>query len=101
MGNPPQDVLVDHRNGDSLDNRRANLRLCSYSQNTANSAIRRDNTSGRKGVSFQSGRKKPWIAKIQVEGRERYLGHYSTAEEAGEAYRIGAIEAFGEFARCA
>lgn len=87
---------VDHINGDGLDNRRANLRLATNSQNGAN----RPRTSGRgrsqyRGVSARGGK---WTAQIRVDGRIRNLGTFTTEREAAEAYDVAAIAAWGEFA---
>lgn len=87
---------VDHINGNTLDNRRSNLRLCSASQNGANSRIRK-NTSGFKGVSFNSGR---WVARIRVRRRLIHLGRFIHPQEAALAYDHAARQHFGEFALC-
>lgn len=90
--------LVDHANGDGLDNRRANLRLATPSQNGANIAAPRSNTSGYKGVNLyrRTGR---WRAHITVAQRQRHLGYFATAEEAARAYDSAALAAWGAFAR--
>lgn len=91
-------AYVDHRDSDGLNNRRSNLRPATASQNLANSRLRRDNTSGFKGVTFfrRTGR---WAAQITVAGKARGLGYFATAEEAAACYDAAAIEAWGEFAR--
>lgn len=89
---------VDHRNGDGLDNRRANLREANRTQNNANARRRVDNTSGFKGVTFDA-RINRWSARIHVNNQRRSLGYHATAEEAARAYDAAAHEAFGEFAR--
>ena len=90
---------VDHLNNDGLDNRRSNLRLCSQSQNLANS-IPRHNLSGLKGTSLVRYKTQiKWKGKIKHQGTEYYLGVFDTPEEAHEAYKKKAIELFGEFAR--
>jgi hypothetical protein len=93
---------VDHKNGKPDDNRWCNLRLATASQNIANSKRRRDNTSGFKGVSYHRhnrSRSKKWRAVIFHGGRQHYLGHYTTPEEAHAAYCAAAKDAFGKFAR--
>lgn len=94
----PVGVLVDHRNGNGLDNRRANLRLATRSQNGANSGLSRRNTSGYKGVSWRSdlGR---WHSSIKIDGRSRHLGYFNSREDAAQAYNAAAVEAWGPFAR--
>ena len=89
---------VDHINGDTMDNRRANLRLATRSQNKANSRRPRSNTSGYKGVKWSKKHRK-WEASIKVNYRLRFLGYFNAPEEAYEAYCQAAKQYFGEFAR--
>ncbi len=92
--------LVDHANGDALDNRRSNLRICTASQNNQNSRRRGDNTSGFKGVTHRASLpRRPWVAKVHVDGRQIFVGYFATAEEAARAYDRAAIAHYGEFAR--
>jgi hypothetical protein len=91
----PADKDVDHRNGEGLDNRRGNLRLCTESQNLGNSRIRVDNTSGYKGVHRFCGR---WRARIALNGKRRSLGMFADPWEAAQAYNRAALEQWGEFA---
>ena len=92
--------IIDHINGDRADNRIANLRNGKQWQNMGNSQIRRDNTSGYKGVSYFK-RDGTWMAQIRCQGRYKFLGYYSTPEEAHEAYCRAAESLFGDFARAA
>lgn len=89
---------IDHKlgieNGDAIKN----LRLATSAQNTQNSRIRSDNTSGFKGVSWTVKNRK-WRAIITVEGRRISLGLFNSKEEAALAYRRAAQHHFGEFAR--
>jgi len=86
---------VDHRNRNSLDNRRSNLRPASRGENNHNSKLRADNTSGYKGVYKNNGR---WCGRVTKNGVNINLGVYDTPELA-HAARIKAIrEFFGEFA---
>lgn len=89
--------LTDHVNGDSLDNRRANLRTASTSQNGANRPAQRNNTSGYKGVTRDSA-DNVWRAQITVNRRHLSLGRFPTPEEAAQAYDRAALLHFGEFA---
>ncbi len=89
--------LVDHINGNGLDNRRENIRLCTKADNQRNQRRNSKNTTGYKGVSFDKGRGK-YIASIQVLGTQIHLGRFSTAEEASKAYEEAASRYHGEFA---
>jgi hypothetical protein len=89
---------VDHVNGDTLDNRRSNLRLATSAENGRNRARHRNNLSGYKGVSPPA-RGKQWTAEIRGEGRRIHLGSFATAEEAARAYDAAARHYFGAFAR--
>jgi hypothetical protein len=92
----PDGVQVDHVNGYGLDNRRANLRLCTAGENACNVGLRRDNRAGFKGVRQD---KEWWMARIQKGGRTVYLGCFRSAEEAARAYDVAALAHHGEFAR--
>jgi len=89
---------VDHINGDGLDNRKKNLRICTDSQNFANASISRRNTSGFKGVSF-SKKDKKWQAKICKDYKIYWLGLFALPELAAKAYNKKAIDLFGEYAK--
>ena len=91
---------IDHANSDRSDNRWANLREATYSQNNANSIVRKDNKSGFKGAS-RSGKRLGWQACIRWEGRSKHLGYFDSPEAAHAAYLAAANELFGEFARAA
>lgn len=87
---------VDHRDGDRLNNRRANLRECSQRENAKNTRLAKNNTSGFKGVSTTAeGR---WRARITVDRKEIRLGVFDTREEAAAAYDRAALQMHGEFA---
>lgn len=88
----------DHINGNGLDNRRANLRLATSSQNGANRRRASNNSSGYKGVSWNRVTGK-WQAMIRVNKRQINLGSYATPEAAHQAYCEAAQKHFGEFAR--
>ncbi len=88
---------VDHRNHDTLDNRRKNLRVCTNSQNSMNRLMRSDNTSGYKGVYLRKDTGK-WVAEITVNGRTKTFGSSAKPEDAAAAYRAAALELHGEFA---
>jgi hypothetical protein len=94
----PAGVEVDHINGNKLDNRRANLRNCTRSENARNCSVRSDNTSGYKGVFWHKQHGK-WSARIKLNGKRHHLGDFDTPTEAGAAYDKAAHEMHGEFAR--
>ena len=90
---------VDHVNGDTLDNRRSNLRLVSRAQNQQNRIKHTAGSSKYKGVHATGNNKNPWQARITVKGKTKYLGSYKTEVEAAHAYNYGAVENFGKYAR--
>lgn len=92
---PSLDLLVDHINGNGLDNRRFNLRTCTRAENARN-RHRLRSSSGYRGVAQLSSGK--WQAQIKVNGRSIYLGSHVTAEDAAKAYDAAARSHFGEFA---
>ena len=89
--------VVDHINGDTLDNRRANLRICTQQQNTFNGRPR-GGVSGFKGVARHHDGKR-WIARLTHNGKNLYLGIFDLAADAAAAYDAKAVELFGAFAR--
>jgi hypothetical protein len=93
---PPNQV--DHINGDPRDNRWANLRLATQTQNKRNSRIYKSNKSGVKGVSWDMANQK-WVAVIQVNGKQVYLGRFADIRDAARAYRTAAEHYFGGFSR--
>jgi hypothetical protein len=96
--NAPDGAKVDHADGDGLNNRWANLRLCNHAQNIAN-ANRPLGTSGYRGVTYAK-RSGNWAAQITTNGSPRRgLGRFSTAADAARAYDDAAFAAWGAFAR--
>lgn len=89
----PEGFRIDHINQNRSDNRIANLRLASHSENLRNCKVRRDNTSGTKGVSFDATRGK-WAVHV---GR-RFIGRFQEKGEAVAARAKAAAAAFGAFA---
>lgn len=93
----PADMEVDHINGNGLDNREANLRICTRTQNMRNAAVIENKTSIYKGVGWCKGKKK-WRARITHNNKLIYIGRYHDEVRAAQAYDKKAIELFGEFA---
>jgi hypothetical protein len=85
-------MVVDHINGDGLDNRRENLREATQAQNLQNLRLRSDNTSQYKGVSRVNSH--TWEATVN----ERVIGYFDTALDASFAYDKAALDLYGEFA---
>lgn len=88
---------VDHINGDTIDNRRSNLRVCSRSENMMNQRKTRG-TSKYKGVYWNAERKK-WMARLKIDKKTIFLGRFLSQEDAALAYNNAATQYFGEFAR--
>lgn len=91
---------IDHKDVDGTNNAWSNLRLATPRQNKANTKIRKNNTSGYRGVTFDKSRGK-WQAKISHFGKTINLGRFGAKEDAVSAYEAAALEAFGEFKRAA
>jgi len=89
------DKFVDHKNGDTLDDRRSNLRKSTCSQSAMNRKIRSDNSSGYKGVSWHEYN---WRVTVSVRQRKITVGTFKDVVEAAKAYDMAALKYHGEFA---
>lgn len=95
------DQLVDHRDGDGLNNARTNLRVCTHQQNQRNQvrARRPVKSSVFTGVHWLKRRKK-WQARISDGSRRRTIGYFDDEVAAARAYDVAARAGYGEFASC-
>jgi hypothetical protein len=93
----PDDLQVDHIDGNGLNNRRSNLRLATPSQQAAN-RNRWKSSRPFRGVRWVA-RKKKWRAEITIDGKVRHIGYFHDPIVAALAYDERAIRQFGEFAR--
>lgn len=104
----PKGMETDHINGNKLDNRKENLRICTKSENAINRSAQSNNKVHIKGVihfpyCFQGEkryfRRKQWLAKLKKDGKTIFQKYFLTKEEAALAYNESAKKYFGEFAK--
>lgn len=96
--NAPNGKEVDHKNNNGLDNRRSNIRLCTRSQNQANSNVKSNSLTGIKGVHQRKDNGR-WRAHAHRDGKRVWLGHFDTAKEATMAYVTYIKQFDGEFTK--
>jgi hypothetical protein len=97
FGDWPQSI-IDHADGNRLNNAISNLRECDQSQNCANMKVTRRSSTGLKGAYWHK-KDQRFISKIRVRGKYINLGYHQTAEQAHSAYVAAAQKYHGEFAR--
>lgn len=90
--------VVDHKDGNTLNNQKSNLRFCTYVQNNANRISKRGSGSIYKGVHWHKG-SEAWRANIGVNKKQLALGSFQTEEDAARAYNTAAASIYGEFAK--
>lgn len=90
--------LVDHRDGDGLNNRRKNLRPADHAANMRNQRRQDRNVSGTKGVRWDKARSR-WVVTIGSGGKTKHLGRFFTLEAASAAYEQASRDLHGEFGR--
>lgn len=88
--------VIDHADGNGLNNTRENLRPCSYNQNSANRRKSVGTYSRFKGVTWVKARGK-WKASIKAYGEVYFLGEFDNEQDAARAYDAAAIKIFGDF----
>ena len=93
----PGGMKVDHRNHDGLDNRKANLRVCTHSQNHMNRVKLVGRSSRYKGVSWHAGRGQ-WRAYLTLDGTQRHIGYFDNETHAALGYDMWAHTLFGQYA---
>lgn len=92
----PDELLVDHKDGNGLNNTRANLRLATRTQNCQNQRVGRRNTSGVKGVSWDQSKNK-WQVGIGIAGKRKHIGRFDSLSDAEAAYARAIALEYGEF----
>ena len=99
MGEQNLGIMIDHIDGNGLNNQSSNLRSCTAQENQMNRRKSDRNFSSMyKGVSWFK-RTKRWMAYIKINQKRYYLGYFDIEEDAAKAYDVSAIERFGEFAK--
>jgi hypothetical protein len=88
---------VDHRDKNKLNNQKSNLRFATTKENNRNGVLRKDNTSGYKGVSIDPSTGH-WRPAVYVDGKSLYFGSYKDKHHAALAYDLWAVDLHGEFA---
>jgi len=95
--NPEKGMVIDHLDGNSLNNQKNNLRICTQAENNRNRNFNINNTSGFKGVYWHKISSK-WMAYIRINKKRLYLGIYTDPIDAARSYNEAALKYHGEFA---
>ena len=90
-------IVVDHINQNGLDNRKCNLRVCTNQNNICNCKIPKNNKSGCKGVYWSKDKNK-WTVQITINNKTKYIGRFSSYEDAVKARKEASKQYYGEFA---
>ena len=94
----PPNFLVDHINGEGIDNRRSNLRLCTHGENQMNRDRPKSSTSGYSGVNYHRASGK-WQCRVQSNGKRHDLGLFDNKHDAARMYNFWCVDLHGKFAR--
>jgi hypothetical protein len=94
---PEKGMVIDHLDGNPLNNQKSNLRICTHADNMRNSKIPINNTSGFKGVSFFK-KNNTYMSSIRFNDKKIYLGLFIDPIDAAKAYNAAALKYHGEFA---
>jgi hypothetical protein len=94
---PNKGMVIDHLDGNPLNNQKNNLRICTNAENTRNSKININNKSGYKGVSYQENRNN-YRAQIEFNNKKINIGDFIDPIDAAKAYNAAAVKYHGEFA---
>lgn len=96
LGISDETVYIDHKDGNGLNNQKANLRVCSAAENSSNRKTHCNNTSGFKGVNRAKG---GWRTRVSLGNKRTHVGYFNTKEDAARAYNEAAIKLHGKFAK--
>lgn len=94
----PKGKETDHINGNRLDNRKENLRVCTATENRRNVGVKKNSLTGIKGVRLET-RTGRFTTRIQIGSGRLHIGTFETAKEAAEAYNEAALKYHGEYAK--